>query len=85
MRPAHLPRHYSQAYPHAGLAEAAATFQAPLDDAPSDMPGIDLPSGEAEVGAPLDDLVAKPLGAARAQLHENYIIAQRQCAYVYGK
>ena len=76
MRPAHLPRRSSQAYPHAGLAEAAATFQAPLDDAPSDMPGMDLPSGEAERSAPLDDLVAKPLGAARAQLHENYIIAQ---------
>jgi DNA mismatch repair protein MutL len=47
-----------------GLAEAAAAFQAP-------------PEARAEAEAEGDTLaVAYPLGAARGQLHETYIIAQ---------
>ncbi|PPB82582.1 DNA mismatch repair protein MutL [Albidovulum inexpectatum] len=43
------------------LAEASARFDAPLPDTDQDAP---------------DPATACPLGAARAQIHENYIIAQ---------
>jgi DNA mismatch repair protein MutL len=46
-----------------GLAEAAATY----------VPSADARAGLAEA-AP--ELTARPLGAARAQVHENYIVAQ---------
>ena len=59
-----------------GLAEAAAYYQAP--DANMTMPGFDAPSAanayDATSDAPPD--VAYPLGAARAQLHATYIVAQ---------
>ena len=64
-----------------GFAEAAAAFQAPFDHAQAQtqtMPGLDLPAGDAAADPPPDDLLARPLGAARAQLHENYIIAQTE-------
>jgi DNA mismatch repair protein MutL len=59
-----------------GLAEAAARYQAP--EAASTMPGFDAPSAaqaysETEAAPPED---AYPLGAARAQLHATYIVAQ---------
>ena len=68
--------------PSAGLAEAAAHFQEPqLDVGP---PAAPAPAGEvsqqADAGHELDSghppSAAHPLGAARAQLHENYILAQ---------
>ena len=63
-------------YVSSGLAEAAAAFQAPLGPA-HHLPGIDQPSSEtADQGPVVEELAALPLGAARAQLHENYIIAQ---------
>ncbi|MCP5080317.1 MAG: DNA mismatch repair endonuclease MutL [Alphaproteobacteria bacterium] len=62
-----------------GLAEAAAAYQAPLPgEAQSGLEGMDLPSADhrADDGPPAPDLTGRPLGAARAQVHENYIIAQ---------
>ncbi|MGE0745492.1 MAG: DNA mismatch repair endonuclease MutL [Rhodospirillales bacterium] len=55
----------------AGLAEAVAAFQAPQREA---LPGLDTPS--APPAAPVADAAARPLGAARAQVHETYIVAQ---------
>jgi DNA mismatch repair protein MutL len=49
-----------------GLAEAAAKFMAPLDG-PSAR--VEMPTGEIANGN-------YPLGVARAQLHETYIVAQ---------
>ncbi len=66
-----------------GLAEAAYRFQAPpADFAP--LPGLAQPSGFADFApvarteAPPSDSgdEAFPLGAARAQLHETYILAE---------
>jgi DNA mismatch repair protein MutL len=61
-----------------GLAEAAAAYFAPprSADAPA-LPGLDAPSAAAAVAPsgsePPPDY---PLGVARAQLHETYILAQ---------
>lgn len=54
-----------------GFSEAQATYHAPLND-------IDRISVRAEAANSGEDetLEAQPLGAARALLHENYIIAQ---------
>jgi len=51
-----------------GLAEAAADF------APA--------SGRVEEVAPAAEETSRPLGAARAQLHENYIVAQTETGMV---
>ncbi|MGZ5910627.1 MAG: DNA mismatch repair endonuclease MutL [Reyranella sp.] len=51
-----------------GLAEAAAQFMAPL--------GVPSARVEAEVEAANGNGVHYPLGVARAQLHETYIVAQ---------
>ncbi len=62
-----------------GLAEAAAAYQAPLPgEAGSALQGLDLPSADdrANENEALPELTSRPLGAARAQVHENYIIAQ---------
>jgi DNA mismatch repair protein MutL len=56
----------------AGLAEAAAAYQAPLSGLA--VPTAAVPQAEAP-GAPS---AAWPLGAARAQVHETYIVAQTQ-------
>ncbi|MDI1285334.1 MAG: DNA mismatch repair endonuclease MutL [Reyranella sp.] len=49
-----------------GLAEAAAQFMAPLDSLSA---RVEMPTGEIANGN-------YPLGVARAQLHETYIVAQ---------
>jgi len=55
--------------PSPGLAEAAAAFFAPQ-----------APSGQATTAmpAPVEDLRTYPLGAARAQVHGTYIVAQTE-------
>ncbi len=57
-----------------GLAEAARAFQAPL----SQGAAFETVSARHDYGPALSDAEtqAHPLGAARAQLHENYIVAQ---------
>jgi DNA mismatch repair protein MutL len=55
----------------AGLAEAAASYQAP------DQAGLALGAPSARHEPPPDDgLERYPLGTARAQVHDSYIIAQ---------
>ncbi len=64
-RPSLLPR---------GLAEQAAGFQAPFDHMPpSAPPSADVPTLSGDEPRPVRDY---PLGAARAQLHNTYIVAQ---------
>ena len=74
--------------PAPSLLAAAAAAQAPLAPPPGlaeSIPGLDLPpaapSGDdrlAAVATPAEDPAAEtyPLGAARAQLHDTYIVAQ---------
>ncbi|WP_288904450.1 DNA mismatch repair endonuclease MutL [uncultured Sneathiella sp.] len=60
--------------PSYGLAEAAAEFQAPFttQNPPSARGGDESPQQQEKVRA----LEQFPLGAARSQLHETYIVAQ---------
>ena len=63
-----------------GLAEAAAEFQAPPGDIAA---AIDRPEARAsDPAAPAEDLARYPLGAARAQVHETYIVAQTETGIV---
>lgn len=60
-----------------GLAEAPAPFAAPAW--PPEPVLYDAPSARAEMPAAQDEaLTHAPLGAARAQVHENYVIAQTE-------
>ncbi|PCI46835.1 MAG: DNA mismatch repair endonuclease MutL [Alphaproteobacteria bacterium] len=78
-QPGSLPQYSGQASyaaPNysAGLKDRALDFQEPL------APGF-MPPGarvESAAAAASDDMVAYPLGAARGQLHETYIISQTQ-------
>ena len=72
MRPEVMaPRVYQMDRPSLGARQAAYEFQAPLSVAPgfAEAPSARVESVEMEAEA-------RPLGAARAQVHENYIIAQ---------
>ena len=62
------------ARPSPGLAAAAAAFQAPFAEAA--LQGFDAPHGAVVEHETDDSRRAYPLGAARGQLHETYIIAQ---------
>jgi DNA mismatch repair protein MutL len=70
---ASAPAHASSTVTY-GLAEA---MQAPLA-------GLDMPSADAGAAVlpPREDLLDRPLGAARAQLHETYILAQTRSSVV---
>lgn len=58
----------------------AAAWQAPgLAEAPAEFAAA---SGRVEADAPAPEATSRPLGAARAQLHENYIVAQTETGMV---
>ena len=71
LRPANVTHLYQRSYapPSPGMAEAARQFQAPLFNGA----GAAL-SARVEEALPVAD--DSPLGVARAQLHETYVIAQ---------
>ena len=67
------------AHPVHGLSDRARAFQAPLDEARHDIlaPSARVAENVGTNGEPdQDDLSKYPLGAARAQLHETYVVAQ---------
>ncbi|MEQ3625883.1 MAG: DNA mismatch repair endonuclease MutL [Celeribacter sp.] len=74
------PRVYQMDRPSLGGRAAAYAMQAPQPDAPVTEPWgfaeTQAPSARVEPVAEAPHLEALPLGAARAQVHENYIIAQ---------
>ena len=72
------PRVYQMDRPSRATFARAFAAQAPAEPAlPRDFGFAEAPSARVEVAeVPPADLTARPLGAARAQVHENYIIAQ---------
>jgi DNA mismatch repair protein MutL len=48
------------------------------EEAQAGLAVLDRPSADARAAAPAPAVAAHPLGAARAQLHENYIVAQTE-------
>lgn len=73
------PRVYQMDRPSQGVLSRAFAYQAPATPAPSyPQTGFaEAPSARVEaVAAPEPEATERPLGAARAQVHENYIIAQ---------
>ena len=80
-RPGSVPSTHGQSA-SPGLAEAATRYQAP----PPMADGLDLGPPSARIEAPpdpdTDDLALYPLGAARAQLHDSYILSQTDAGLV---
>ena len=64
-----------------GLAESAAAYQAPIGGERLD---IGPPAARIDGGATFDDVALEcyPLGAARTQLHDSYIVAQTEAGLV---
>jgi len=83
-RPGAGPRPFGGFYPlpsgapSRALAEAAAEYQAPLDR--DDVAGFDRPEARmTDAPSPAEEAPPRfPLGAARAQLHETYIVAETE-------
>ena len=67
------PRIYQMDRPSSGVISRAYNYQAPEN---SPMSFAEAPSARIEEQSVASEAVARPLGAARAQVHENYIIAQ---------
>ncbi|WP_259782295.1 DNA mismatch repair endonuclease MutL [Aestuariispira ectoiniformans] len=73
-----------QPHPSAGLMERAAEFQSPDGQAPAFHPAAPASGSYAEANASeayheahrSEEAKSYPLGAARAQLHETYVVAQ---------
>ena len=83
IRPEHPPRQYQMDRPGRAALRTAYQFQAPETHAPE--PHTPESHGFAEASArfdPAPETNGFPLGAARAQLHENYIIAQTETGMV---
>ena len=68
---------HGQALTSHALREALAAWQGPVPSS-AGLPGLSAPSAAAAPAPPGEDPAAIdfPLGAARAQLHETYIVAQ---------
>ncbi|MBK1634312.1 DNA mismatch repair endonuclease MutL [Rhodovulum adriaticum] len=85
MRPEPVsPRVYQMDRPSRGAISAAFAAQAPLPEHAQAPLGGELaePSARFEGAEPAPEATALPLGAARAQVHENYIIAQTETGMV---
>ncbi len=74
--PAQPPRVYQMDRPSAGAISSAYHFQAPAQHAAESMGFAEAPAARFEAPEITQTDTARPLGAARAQVHENYIIAQ---------
>ncbi|MEM7617815.1 MAG: DNA mismatch repair endonuclease MutL [Pseudomonadota bacterium] len=68
----------SYSYTNHNLAEKTQEFYQPLDTAQPVFEPTSLPSARMEPIEETQQENAHPLGAARAQIHENYIIAQSE-------
>ncbi|MEQ5871955.1 DNA mismatch repair endonuclease MutL [Sagittula sp. NFXS13] len=94
-QPPHQQRVYQMDRPSLGARQASYAAQAPADFQPAPAYPAQH-SGFAELGGsysgrvvepeapqePREDIIRKPLGAARGQVHENYIIAQTETGMV---
>ncbi|EJF86892.1 DNA mismatch repair endonuclease MutL [Bartonella rattimassiliensis] len=86
--------HHSSSYsPQPHHFAATSMVHKPLDikssfgfkeDTTPIMEGLNIPSGDAYIPSPIpsSEELSYPLGAARAQIHKNYIIAQTQDSLV---
>ncbi|MCB2139552.1 MAG: DNA mismatch repair endonuclease MutL, partial [Rhodobacteraceae bacterium] len=70
------PRIYQMDRPSQATLHRAAVFQAPLAPELAEASARFEPAPDADPGPEDQALAHRPLGAARAQVHENYIIAQ---------
>jgi len=72
-----VPRHYPPARPSRQQTGFAEAMQVPFGD-------VDHPSADStpDTTPILDEILDRPLGAARAQLHETYIVAQTRNSVV---
>ncbi|KFE34045.1 DNA mismatch repair endonuclease MutL [Thioclava atlantica] len=84
--PEQPPRIYQMDRPSLGALRSSYSAQAPTSPPIFEEPAPRFdyaPSARAEAPAPAEPgLTEKPLGAARAQVHENYIIAQTETGIV---
>ncbi|MCL7464134.1 DNA mismatch repair endonuclease MutL [Phaeovulum sp. NW3] len=82
--PAPFPRVYQMDRPSQGALQASYAAQAPIfAESPQPFAAPFAPTARvADPAPPTPDLTARPLGAARAQVHENYIIAQTDTGIV---
>ncbi|MCV6598508.1 MAG: DNA mismatch repair endonuclease MutL [Mangrovicoccus sp.] len=78
--PAAAPRQYQRDYASPGARQSAYAFQAPLPSAPvieqTGFAETAAPSVRSEPAPEPAETTQHPLGAARAQVFENYILAQ---------
>lgn len=77
---AETPRVYQMDRPSQATLSRARDWQAP--GVAEDTALWDAPSARVEDAPVESDLTARPLGAARAQVHENYIVAQTETGMV---